>query len=200
MRIKALVAAGLLLIVLSSYTCLADTNNPASLTAYVILQSVDGITFEPMQFNGFPIDESPKWFVIADKSGNMLFQPIPFCITREGCESFWFDNTQYLIERFWYSDESGVCRTALIIEPTEVFTGFVFGEVFPFSEGRAPACRFGNSRGYGYIGVDGEFIIPDIWEWAESFSNGEAIVSYRTALGYRDLIINLYGEVIGIIE
>lgn len=189
----------LLLMIMYVISGIAETSDKTYLTNYTVMQSSDNVSFEPMCFNAFPFDSHPMYYVIIDNLGNMLFDPIPFCITREGVEEVWCENNKFFVERFWYSDDSGFCRTALIIEPLGVFTGFIFGEVFGFSEGRAAACRYEESGGYGYIGIDGEFIIPDIWEWAESFSNGRAVVSYRTALGYRNLIINMDGEVIGIV-
>ncbi len=144
------------------------------------------------------------WYAINDKHGKLLHDPIPYEIYRDDIETHLYNGIAYSIYRFLYLDQHGATHVALVIEPGKVFTGFVFGEVFAFSEGLAVACydldrvRDGDGDGYGYIGLDGNEIIPFQWVWCESFIDGKALVTYEATNRYASLIIDKNGIVIQI--
>lgn len=150
----------------------------------------------------YNIEEEENMYVV-ERNGTAIHSPIPYRIYTDNVEIHYYNGNQYIINRFFYSEPGGVTRVALAIDPGNVFTDFIYGEVFPYSEGLAVACYAGinapyERAGYGYIGLDGKETLPFQWIWCESFTDGKALVTYETADSYEYLVINRDGIVVEI--
>ena len=76
------------------------------------------------------------------------------------------------------------------------FSGFVFQDVFQYSESLAVVGDL--SYQYGYMDEQGNIVIPCQWRWAESFENGIAVVTYETSKEYASVWIDREGKIISL--
>ena len=177
------------------------------ITMLILMNTIWGFVFPIAEADNncvegeYSVINENGWYAIIDKNGKPLHDCIPYEIHQDEIETHLYKGNTYSIYRYFYLDQEGVTHVALVVEPGKVFTGFIFGEVFAFSEGLAVACYDldrGDGYGYGYIGLDGNVIIPFNWVWCESFIDGKALVTYEAADRYANLIIDQSGIVIQI--
>ncbi|MDD4513927.1 MAG: WG repeat-containing protein [Eubacteriales bacterium] len=140
----------------------------------------------------FQIDED-LFYVICTQDGTELHEPLPYFIspTSEG-------NMKNDYQIFsYYNPDSDDSFSAVYVESTHYFSGFIFNEIHGFSEELAAVSLKTNQK-YGYIAPDGKVVIPFQWEWAEDFKNGIALITYETSDGYGNAWIDKTGEIVSI--
>ena len=138
--------------------------------------------------------EDSIYYVICDTHGTMLHEPVPYEI-QSAFSIYDHTNGVYVGEAYGFVNHDGHFL-AITLEESGYFSGFIFTDVFSYSESlMVIADLHGN---YGYIDLKGNVIIPCQWEWAQPFENGIALVTYRTADGYANVWINKNGEIVSL--
>lgn len=135
--------------------------------------------------------ENVTYYVLCDTFGEYLHDPVPYEI--EPVLTLHDDSGNSFGEVYGYVGFDGN-YLAIILD--SYFSGFIFSDVFCYSESLIPVANLDGE--FGYLDQHGNIVIPCQWSWAEPFENGIAIVSYETADGYANVWIDQNGEIISL--
>jgi hypothetical protein len=132
-------------------------------------------------------------YSVCTADGMQLHDPIPHEIVFAG--DLYNDNGINIgsIYACYVDDDE---HLAVYLFESNYFSGFVFQDVFQYSESLAVVGDL--SYQYGYMDEQGNIVIPCQWRWAESFENGIAVVTYETSKEYASVWIDREGKIISL--
>ncbi|MBR1408887.1 MAG: WG repeat-containing protein [Clostridia bacterium] len=140
------------------------------------------------------IENDTSYYAVFDADSMPMHTPIEDRIILSDIYSFndYSSGDSFKVCVYNILKDDNQASIAIYLPSDEYFSGFIFDDFFRFEENLAPVSIGGK---FGYLDNHGSIVIPPQWEWAEPFSGGYGMVTYKTRYGYDNAWINHDGVI-----